>query len=107
MSLRLGDNVCVLEPLDTGIVQEIDEQGHHILLDHLENKLVIDAGKVRKMRWRYRNTFGRFLVIVVAKVNPFSRRRHLRIQYHVIRDNGSTSGVVNRIHRVNGIIKSR
>lgn len=103
MTFDVGDYVVVPGKLDTGILVELNDEHHVVLLDFIESKLPLEPGELRTFQWKHRTTVGRFLVKAKAWISPFSKKRHFRIQYHVIRDNGAISGRVERIERVNGI----
>lgn len=91
--------------IDTGIVrgfrEEQDESLVRVALDLLGEEVYLPAGEVKTFRWKHHRKQEKFLVIARAW-GGFFGGRNLKIQCHKIRDDGSISGRVLVIHRING-----
>lgn len=105
MPFAVGDFVAVPGRLDTGIIVELADGQHQVMLDFVAMRVPLEIGEMRAFTWRHRTTRGRFLVKAKAWMSPFSRKRYFRVQYHVIRDNGAISGRVEIIERANGVTR--
>lgn len=93
---------------DTGVVrgfsEERDENLLKVALDLLGDEVYLPVGEVKTFRWKHHSKQENILVIARAW-SGFFGGRNLKIQCHRIRDDGSVSGRVLIIHRVNGKIK--
>lgn len=93
---------------DTGIVrgfrEEKDENLLKVALDLLGEEVYLPAGEVKTFRWKHNSRQGNILVIARAW-GGFFGGRNLKIQCHRIRDDGSVSGRLLVIHRINGKLK--
>ena len=102
---EIDEWVVVLQELDTGIIRGVTATGITVALDAAAQEVEATESGVRKLTYKHRGVTGGFLLVAKAWVNPFTRRRHLRIQYHCIRPDGSVTGRVSRMYRVNGKTK--
>lgn len=102
---ELHDAVFCPGRIDTGCVRGFSEDDKDriviVALDYLEKEVELRPGEICNIRWKQRTSQGNFLIIARAWKGLFGGR-NIKIQYHRIRDDGSVSGRVWTLHRVNG-----
>ena len=102
-------NVLVLDFLDTALVNHDLQEAGVALLDFAKKAEEVEAGKCVQLRWTTqtkRSQKGKRLLLLKFWVTPLGTRK-IRLQQHVIRENGSFGPRIFLLERHNGKLIER